>query len=129
MLKLSEEEILEILSNPPFKEPLDTPASNDNSKIFQFSGHNQSCGDRVEGKLQILDGRVSKIFLKNTGCTLSKISSILWLQYIESKNIKDIKLLSDDFIFTLVGNVIPLRNNCALLTPHAVKELFIKENL
>jgi nitrogen fixation NifU-like protein len=119
MLKLSEDEILELLAHPPYTSPLA-------HGTHHFSKVNQSCGDKVEGELCIEDRRLVGICLRSTGCTLSKVAAMLWCKHIEGKTIDDISTLASDEIFSLVGDIIPMRRNCALLGVEAISQALHK---
>jgi len=115
MLKLSEDEILELLAHPPYATPLAHPT-------HLFSKVNPSCGDIVEGQLCFDGGHLVGIFLKSTGCTLSKVAAILWCKQIEGKTLDEITQRPAEEIFTLIGDIIPMRRNCALLGVQSIQE-------
>ena len=114
MLKLSEAEILALLDNPSYQKEVKNPT-------FRFQNTNPSCGDVVEGSLLFQDGLLVDAHVKPKGCVLSKVSSYLWLEHVMGKSKEEILAESDSKIFEIIGDVIPMRSNCALLTPFALK--------
>ncbi|MEM1945407.1 MAG: iron-sulfur cluster assembly scaffold protein [Candidatus Caldarchaeum sp.] len=84
---------------------------------------NPLCGDVVEVYLKIADsGVVEKATFRGHGCAISQASASMLIETIQGKSLNELKNLSKQHVFDLLGiEVGPVRIKCALLPLKAVK--------
>jgi nitrogen fixation NifU-like protein len=78
---------------------------------------NPLCGDRIAIDLVIQDGRVSEVRFNGRGCAISQASASMLTEMIEGASLEELRTLTPDDIFTMLGVEIgPARQRCALLS-------------
>lgn len=88
-----------------------------------FEGHNPLCGDRLRLTMRIDDNnRITEIGWDGAGCAISQASASMLGEEILGKTLDEVKLISKQDIFEMLG--IPLSMNrvkCALLSLKVLK--------
>jgi nitrogen fixation protein NifU and related proteins len=78
---------------------------------------NPLCGDRIAIDLAIRDGRVSEVRFNGRGCAISQASASMLTEKIEGASLEELRALTPDDIFAMLGVEIgPARQRCALLS-------------
>ena len=121
-MRLSEIEIQALLEAPPFQLPLV------GGELFDFLAKNPVCGDEVSGQLRITNGVVTDIYVKATGCVISKVAVYIWLTQIHGQSVASVSERPVDEIFTVLGDIIPIRQGCARLGATCVQATLQKIN-
>lgn len=116
MYDMYREMILDHAKNPRNHGVLD-PANID------FEGHNPLCGDRLRLTLRVDDdNRITEVGWSGEGCAISQASASLLGEEILGKTLDEVKAISKEQIFEMLG--IPLSMNrikCALLSLKVLK--------
>jgi nitrogen fixation NifU-like protein len=116
MYDMYREMILDHAKNPRHHGVL-TPADID------FEGHNPLCGDRLRLTLRVDENnRIIDIGWTGEGCAISQASASLLGEEILGKTLDEVKAISKETIFEMLG--IPLSMNrvkCALLSLKVLK--------
>tara|TARA_Y100000310_G_C20685635_1_gene818757 strand:+ start:3104 stop:3514 length:411 start_codon:yes stop_codon:yes gene_type:complete len=77
---------------------------------------NPLCGDEIELFLVIINNIVEDVKFHGQGCAISQASVSMLTDYIKGKPINQLKQLSKEEIFEMVGvELSPVRIKCALL--------------
>lgn len=85
---------------------------------------NPLCGDIVDIKIKIDGDKISDIKFTGEGCAISTAATSLLTEYLKSKTKEELKSITPETIFDLLGTpVAPGRLDCALLPLHALKKL------
>ena len=90
---------------------------------FQQKELNPLCGDEITLFLKIIDNKVQDVSFVGQGCAISQASISLLTDYLKGKTFDDIKKISKETVFELLG--IPIshtRMKCALLSLKALSE-------
>ena len=94
---------------------------------FQQKELNPVCGDEITLFLKITDNKVQAVSFIGQGCAISQASISLLTDYLKGKTFDEIKKISKETMFELLG--IPIshtRMKCALLSLKALSEGLIK---
>jgi nitrogen fixation protein NifU and related proteins len=94
---------------------------------FQQKELNPLCGDEITLFLKITDNKVQAVSFIGQGCAISQASISLLTDYLKGKTFDEIKKISKETMFELLG--IPIshtRMKCALLSLKALSEGLIK---
>lgn len=114
-LDMYAENILDHYRNPRNFGRLDNPDA-------KFKEHNPLCGDQYEFQIKVSDDTLKEVKFDGDGCAISMASASLLSELVRGKKISEIKKLSPDDIFKLLGiTVSPARIKCALLPLSALK--------
>jgi nitrogen fixation NifU-like protein len=88
-----------------------------------FEGHNPLCGDRLRLTLRVDENnRITEVGWDGAGCAISQASASMLGEEILGKTLDEVKKISKEDIFELLG--IPLSMNrvkCALLSLKVLK--------
>lgn len=77
---------------------------------------NPLCGDRIEIDLRLDGDRVVEVRFDGRGCAISQASASMLTERIEGATLDDLRALTPDDIFEMLGVTIgPARQRCALL--------------
>ena len=90
---------------------------------FQQKELNPLCGDEITLFLKIIDNKVQDVSFVGQGCAISQASISLLTDYLKGKTFDEIKKISKETVFELLG--IPIshtRMKCALLSLKALSE-------
>src|SRR3989338_10519569 len=91
---------------------------------YKCNAHNSSCGDEIEIKLKIINGKIKDAKFNAKGCAISMASADILLDYIKNKNVNDIKKLNEKDLLKLLNvELSHARMNCALLSLYALKQI------
>ncbi|HEX9056706.1 MAG TPA: SUF system NifU family Fe-S cluster assembly protein [Ktedonobacterales bacterium] len=84
---------------------------------------NPLCGDRVEIDLKVDGDRVSEVRFDGRGCAISQASASMLTERIEGATLDELRALTPDDIFEMLGVAIgPARQRCALLSLRVLHE-------
>ncbi len=88
-----------------------------------FADNNPLCGDEIDVFLNIdSDQTITDIKFLGQGCAISTASASLLTEFVKNKSLEEVKALTRDDVFKLLGVPIsPARVKCALLCLKAVK--------
>ncbi len=90
---------------------------------IDFEGHNPLCGDRLRLTMRVDEhNRITEIGWDGAGCAISQASASMLGEEILGKTLDEVKSISKEDIFELLG--IPLSMNrvkCALLSLKVLK--------
>ena len=79
------------------------------------------CGDKIELYLNIKEGKISEIKFTGKGCAVSMASTSMLTEFVQDKEVQEIRELRPEVIFNLLGiNVGIVRQKCALLPLRAL---------
>ncbi len=82
---------------------------------------NANCGDHLKLFLKIDAGVVTDVSFVGEGCALSVAGASLLTGHIQNMPIEDVRKLTPDTVFTLLGTTVtPGRLHCALLSFEAL---------
>ena len=114
-LDMYAEEILDHYRNPRnFGKMVDPDA--------KFRELNPLCGDEYEFQIKLSDGSVKDIKFNGDGCAISMASASMLTEFVKDKKISELKRISPDDIFKMLGiTVSPARMKCALLPLSVLK--------
>ena len=117
MDELYKEHILDHYRNPRNKGALE-------KFDIKQDGSNPSCGDTLV--LYVLfdnDGKVKNASFEGSGCAISQAGASLFTEKIKEMTCAALEKMSPQDVYALLGIAIsPLREPCALLAYHALKE-------
>lgn len=83
----------------------------------QGEGANPICGDELEIKLEVKNGRIVDASFSGQGCAISQAAASLLLQEIVGKSASQVKTLDNVDHLALLGiELSPSRMKCALLS-------------
>jgi nitrogen fixation NifU-like protein len=92
-----------------------------------FKEINPTCGDEITIFLDIKDDKISNISFEGQGCAISQAGISMITDKIKGMNIKDVKNLTSEDIYKLLGIKISInRIKCALLPLKSIQSA-IKE--
>jgi nitrogen fixation NifU-like protein len=116
MYDMYRENILDHAQNPRFPGVLE-PADIDHEES------NPLCGDRLRLTLRLDDhNRITALAWDGEGCAISQASASMLGEQILGKTLEEIRTLSKDDIFELLGIPLsPNRMKCALLSLQVLK--------
>jgi nitrogen fixation protein NifU and related proteins len=78
---------------------------------------NPLCGDRIELDLQVEGDHVTVVRFDGRGCAISQASASMLTEKVEGATLDELRALSPDDIFEMLGVTIgPARQRCALLS-------------
>ena len=78
---------------------------------------NPLCGDRVEIDLRLEGERIAEVRFAGRGCAISQASASMLTEKIEGATLEELRALTPDDIFEMLGVTIgPARQRCALLS-------------
>ncbi|HDQ74057.1 MAG TPA: SUF system NifU family Fe-S cluster assembly protein [Chloroflexi bacterium] len=84
---------------------------------------NPLCGDVVRIDIKLHDGRVSDVRFEGQGCVISMASASMFTEKIMGKTIEELKVLTDEDIFEMLGVELgPSRAQCGLLPLRVLQE-------
>ena len=123
-MDLYREEILDHYKNPRNFGHLSGASIKDSSD-------NVSCGDSISIELLLEgtgdDNRIADIRFSGSGCAISQASASLLTEYVKGKLVGDMKRLTPDDIYKILGvTPTPSRVKCALLGYEAFKKIIVK---
>jgi len=103
-------------------------------------GHNPLCGDRLDVTVKVVEGVVTDLRFKGSGCAISKASASLMTEAVKGKTIDEFNELFDYFHRLVTGETLsvderalgklavfsgvrdyPARVKCAILAWHTLK--------
>lgn len=114
-LDMYAEEILDHYRNPRNFGRLEKPDAT-------FSELNPLCGDKYEFQINFSDGTVKEIKFNGDGCAISMASASMLTDFVKGKKISELKKISPEDVFKLLGiTVSPARMKCALLPLSVLK--------
>ena len=120
-LDMYAENILDHYRNPKNFGKLENPD-------VKFRELNPLCGDEYEFQLKLSDGSVKDVKFNGDGCAISMASASMLSEFVRGKKISEVKKVSAEDIFKLIGiTVSPARIKCALL-PLSVLKGCLNEN-
>ena len=109
------ESILDYYRNPRNKGNLENPD-------ISSKDVNPMCGDIVEINANVNDDYIKEIKFNGKGCVISQASASLLTESVLNKNIKEIRNISKEDIFEILGiSISPMRLKCALLPLKVLK--------
>jgi nitrogen fixation protein NifU and related proteins len=89
---------------------------------IDYEVHNHMCGDRLRLTLRVDDDNlITAIGWDGEGCAISQASASMLGEHILGKSVEDVKQITKDHIFEMLG--IPISQNrvkCALLSLKAL---------
>jgi nitrogen fixation protein NifU and related proteins len=90
---------------------------------IDFEGHNPLCGDRLHLTLRVDENnRVTDVGWEGEGCAISQASASMLGEEIIGKTLDDIRTLSKEDVFDLLGISLSMnRVKCALLALKVLK--------
>lgn len=84
---------------------------------------NPVCGDVVRIDLRLADGRVSDVRFEGQGCVISLASASMFTELIKGKTVEELRALTDEDIFEMLGIELgPSRSQCGLLPLRVLQE-------
>jgi nitrogen fixation NifU-like protein len=84
---------------------------------------NPLCGDIVDIKIKFSGDKIADIKSTGEGCAISTAATSLLTEYLKPKTKNDLKEITPETIFKLLGApVAPGRLDCALLPLHALRK-------
>lgn len=114
-LDMYAENILDHYRNPKNFGKLENPDA-------KFKEFNPLCGDEYEFQLKFSDGVVEDVKFNGDGCAISMASASMLSEFAKGKKISEVKKISEEEIFRLLGvSISPARIKCALLPLSALK--------
>lgn len=85
---------------------------------------NPLCGDEVKFFFKINKGKILDVKFSGNGCAISVATSSMLSEYIKGKHVKVIsKLVGQDVLKMIGGNVAPARLKCAFLPLEVIRKL------
>lgn len=109
--------IWELAQDPPRKAKLD-------DFDVKAEGQNPLCGDWLEMRLKLRDGKIADARFLHTGCALSSVASSLLLEYAEGKTIAEMQKLTPEEHLKIFGApVSPARLSCVMLALETLKAI------
>jgi nitrogen fixation NifU-like protein len=116
MSDLYREQILDHYGHPRNEGTLEHPD-------ISYERDNPICGDVVKLDIKLQDGKVSQARFVGQGCVISMASASMFTEEIAGKTIAELKAMSDEDIFTMLGiDPGPSRANCAVLPLRVLQE-------
>ncbi len=107
--------ILEYYRNPVNKGVITNPD-------ISARDSNPSCGDVVEINIKLNDKHVKEIKFNGKGCVISQASASILTEFVKGKSIDDVKRITNEDIFKLLGiKLSAVRVKCALLPLNVLK--------
>ena len=117
--QLYREALLERYSNPVNQGTL---ANAD----FEATLLNPLCGDEIKLQLKVEGEKlkvVEKAVFSGNGCALSQVSASLVAEFVEGKNIEQVRRFDSEELIKLLGvNPTPARLKCVLLSLEVLKK-------
>lgn len=109
------ENILDHYRNPKNFGKLEDPD-------VKFKEFNPLCGDEYEFQLRFSDGSVKDVKFNGDGCAISMASASMLSEFAKGKKISEVKKISEEDVFKLLGvSISPARIKCALLPLSVLK--------
>lgn len=114
-LDMYAENILDHYRNPKNFGKMEKPDA-------KFRELNPLCGDEYEFQLKFSDGYAKDVKFNGDGCAISMASASMLSEFVKGKKISEIRKISPDDVFKLLGiTVSPARIKCALLPLSVLK--------
>jgi len=114
--KIYRENILFHYKNPQNTEKIQKPTHS--SRVANYS-----CGDETEIELKVVNGIVKSVSHQTRGCAISVAGASILSEFIEGKEIEEIKKIDKEKVIELMGiEVTPSRLKCALLGFESLKK-------
>jgi len=86
---------------------------------------NPLCGDEMQVKLRIEDGKIMEVAFTGQGCAISTAAASMLLDTLPGKTVVDIEKLCSRDVLDLLGiEISPTRMKCALLVLDSVRKAF-----
>ncbi len=86
-------------------------------------GHNPLCGDHIEIHMRIKNEELEDISFEGKGCALSIATSSILTEELKGKKIEDIKKMTREDVYALIGiDISPARNKCVMLPLTTIKQ-------
>jgi nitrogen fixation NifU-like protein len=94
-----------------------------NPADIDFEGHNPLCGDRLRLTVRLDENkRITEIGWDGDGCAISQASASMLGEEILGKTLEEVRAISKDDIFEMLGIPISMnRVKCALLSLKVLK--------
>ncbi|MGD8969710.1 MAG: SUF system NifU family Fe-S cluster assembly protein [Anaerolineae bacterium] len=116
MSDLYREQILDHYGHPRNEGTLEDPD-------ISYERDNPICGDVVRLDIRLQNGKVSQARFTGQGCVISMASASMFTEEIQGKTIAELKAMSDDDIFKMLGiDLGPSRANCGVLPLRVLQE-------
>jgi nitrogen fixation NifU-like protein len=116
MPDLYREQILDHYGHPRNEGTLEDPD-------ISYERDNPICGDVVRLDIRLHNGKVSQARFTGQGCVISMASASMFTEEIQGKTIAELKAMSDDDIFKMLGiDLGPSRANCGVLPLRVLQE-------
>lgn len=112
---LYSEIILDHFKHPKNAGVLENPS-------LTLSGVNPLCGDKVQFTLQITDGVILAVRFEAKGCSISRAAASMVSEMASGISLADALGLQGTQVLEQFGNIIQLRQKCALLPLHVLHE-------
>ncbi len=107
--------LLDHYNYPKKKGELDSP------DISHEEG-NPLCGDKIKLDIKLENNKIKDIRFSGEGCVISQASASILSEFVEGKDLEEIKKMDAEDIFNLLGiRISPIRYKCALLALKALK--------
>lgn len=96
---------------------------------------NPICGDKIKMQIKLNKNKIQIAKFKGDGCAICIASASMLTSHIKDMNLSDVKKISKDDIFELLGiELTPIRIKCALLSLKVLKMALVsylsnKENV
>ena len=89
----------------------------------KIEGHNPLCGDHIRIDLRVDENnRITEAAFSGQGCAISQASADMLVESIIGKTLDEVKALTKEHIFDLLGiDLGPVRVKCALLSLKVLK--------
>ncbi|MEX0622011.1 MAG: iron-sulfur cluster assembly scaffold protein [Candidatus Woykebacteria bacterium] len=126
--QLYRQELLDIIRNPSNRGEIAKPD-------LEARLVNPLCGDEIKLQLKLSNNqelrtnnqKVEKATFSGNGCAISQASASLLAEYIEGKNLEEVRKLNSSDILGLIGiNSTPSRLGCALLSLEVLRKAIAK---
>lgn len=90
---------------------------------ISYEDENPLCGDHLRIDLRVdPNGRITEAVYSGNGCAISMASADLLMEFLEGKNLEEVRNLGKEKILELLGiELSPIRLKCALLSLKVLK--------
>lgn len=91
---------------------------------IKTNAHNPLCGDEIEIKIKLNQGKIKNAKFQAKGCAISLASADILLDDIKNKSLNDIKKLDEKHLLKLLNvEITHARLSCALLALNALQKI------
>jgi nitrogen fixation NifU-like protein len=88
----------------------------------QASVSNPVCGDVLQLRLKIIDGRIAEVRFKTFGCEAAIAASSLLTEMIQGKALSDVQEITPETITAALGGLPKVKLHASALAEEALKE-------